>query len=238
MKRWWTTSSDSTWARRTIRRARPILTRAVVAGAVTLPVPIRSATEVVFPRTAPILVLPRTGGAAITAWAFGTLSDANRHNSATACDLTHVCELAISSNGGAGTGAGITIKNHLETPPQTDPPPNLAFTLIEAIDYPSPATRTVPGTGRGACYPADGVMTITVDASSSLVLDLVGHACQMAPSPAPLVFTGSYVTDKASTGQFANTEGIGSVTINNPSGLEGGSKNMKASFMGQLKYTP
>jgi hypothetical protein len=185
------------------------------------------------------LVLPRTSGAAITAWAFGTLSDATQPNSEAGCDLSHVCALAISSNGGAGSGTGATIKNDLETPPQVDPAPNLPFSLTEAIDYPHPVTRGAPGnTAQGACYPASGVMTITADASSTLVLDIVGQACQVGPSPAQLVFTGSYVSDTASTGQFANTDGIGSVSINNPSGLDGTSKNMKASFLGQLKYTP
>ncbi|HEV2445150.1 MAG TPA: hypothetical protein VGS58_04490, partial [Candidatus Sulfopaludibacter sp.] len=167
------------------------------------------------------------------------LSDAKQPNSRAACDLSQVCELAISSNGGVGTGTGATIKNDLETPPQTDPVPNLPFTLTEEIDYPHPVTRGAPGhTGQGACYPANGVMTITADASSTLVLDIVGEACQVGPSPAQLIFTGSYVSDRASTGQFANTDAIGGVSINNPSGLEGTSKNMKASLLGQVKYTP
>ena len=241
MKRWWTTPRERAWARRTIRRVSPILTRAVVAGVVSLPVSTQASPDVTLPRTGPIPVFPvapRTGGAAVTAWAFGTLSDAKQPNSQAACDLSHVCELAVSSNGGVGTGTGATIKNDLETPPQTDPVPNLPFTLTEEIDYGHPVTRGVPGnTGQGACYPATGVMTIT-DVSSTLVLDLVGQACQLGASPAQLIFTGSYVSDTTSTGLFANADGIGTLSINNPSGLEGTSNNMKASLLGQLKYTP
>jgi hypothetical protein len=42
----------------------------------------------------------------------------------------------------------------------------------------------------------------------------------------------------ASTGQFANVDGIGSVSINNPSGIQATSTNMKVSLSGHLKYTP
>jgi hypothetical protein len=239
MKRWWTTPRERAWARRTSRRIRPILTRAVVAGVVSLPVSTQASSDATLRRTSPLAVFPRTGGAAVTAWAFGTLSDADQSNSQAACDLAHVCELAISSDGGPGTGTGATIKNDLETPSQIDPLPNRPFTLTEEIDYPHPVTRGVPGnTGQGACYPVNGVMTIAADASSTLVLDIVGQACQVGASPAQLIFTGSYVSDTASTGDFANTDGIGSMSINNPSGLEGTSKKMKASFLGQLKYTP
>ena len=251
MKRWWNTPRDSAWARKTIRRVRPILTHAVVAGAISLPIPSRSNADVIhprtepaatIPRTRPAAVFPRTGGAAVIGWAYGTLSDATQPNSEDECDLSHICELVISSNGGAGTGTGATIKNEFETPGQTDPAPNLPFTLTEAIDYRHPVTRVGrddPGnTGLGACYPANGVMTITADASSNLVLDIVGQACRVGQSSKQLVLTGSYVSDAASTGQFANVDGIGSVSINNPSGLEGTSEDMKASFLGQLKYTP
>ncbi len=79
-------------------------------------------------------------------------------------------------------------------------------------------------------------MTIAVDTSSVLVLDIVGQACQVGSDTARLVFTGSYVSDAASSGEFANPDGIGSVNINNPSGLAGTGSNMKASLTGQLEY--
>ena len=188
--------------------------------------------------------LPRTGGAVIKAWAFGTLSDAKRPDSQV-CDLDHVCELAISSPGGSGTGTGTTIKNDPATSTQIDPSPGLPFTLTETIDYKHPVTKGVRGdNGPGACYPGSGVMSITVDASSTLVLDIVGQACRVGSDTTRLVFTGSYVSDGASTGTVANADGIGAVSINNPSGLPGTGTNnadlswLKASLVGQLKYGP
>jgi len=178
--------------------------------------------------------LPRTGGAVIQAWAFGTLSGATHPNSQEACDLDHVCALAISSAGGAGTGTGTTIKTSFESTSQGQPPPNLPFGLTETIDYGHPVPKG--DTGGGACYPANGAMAITVDASSTLVLDLVGQACQVGNNTAQLVFTGSYVTDAASTGTVANADGIGSVSVNTPSGLPGSGTNMKISLEGQLIY--
>jgi hypothetical protein len=145
--------------------------------------------------------------------------------------------LAISSAGGAGTGNGTTIKNAPGTSSQVDPAPNLPFGLTETIDYAHRVTRGVPGnTGQGACYPASGVMAIEIDASSILVLDIVGQACQVGSSTAQLLFTGSYVTDAGSSGTVANADGIGTVNINNPSGLSDTGSNMKASLVGQLKY--
>jgi hypothetical protein len=208
----------------------------VMAGAVSLPIAKPAGDQ---------LRLPRTGGAVIEAWAFGTLSDARQPDSGQACDLAHVCALAISSAGGAGTGAGTTIKTFFETASQGEPSPNLPFTLTETIDYPHPVTKGVHGdNGPGACYSASGVMSIAVDGSSTLVLDIVGQACQVGSSTARLVFTGSYATDVASTGTVANADGIGSVNINNPSGLSGAETYtpaadttwMKASLVGQLKY--
>jgi hypothetical protein len=39
----------------------------------------------------------------------------------------------------------------------------------ETIDYPHPITKGVPGnTRQGACYPASGVMTITINPSWTL----------------------------------------------------------------------
>ena len=175
----------------------------------------------------------------VVSWAFGTLSDPKQPNSGDACDLSHVCELALTSNGGAGTGTGATIKTDVETSSQIDPAPNLPFTLTEAIDFPHPVTRYAHGNGgQGACYPASGTMTITADASSTLVLDIVGQACQVGQGAKQLVFTGSFVSDAASTGQFANVDGIGSVSINNPSGIHATSTNMKVSLSGHLKYAP
>ena len=231
MKRWWN-SPQQRPVGGTRRRVSRALAPAVMAGAVCLALP-RPTVQELQP------TLPRTSGAMIVAWAFATLSDPTQPNSGDACDLSHVCELALSSNGGAGTGTGVTIKNNVGTSAQTDPAPNLPFTLSETIDYPHPVTRNAYGNrGQGACYPANGMMTMTADASSTLVLDIVGQACQVGQSPAQLVFTGSYVSDAASTGQFASVDGIGSVSINNPSGLEGTSKVMKASFSGHLLYTP
>ena len=58
----------------------------------------------------------------------------------------------------------------------------------------------------------------------------------MGSNTAQLVFTGSYVTDSASNGTFTNPDGIGTMSINTPSGLDGTGTNMKASLEGQLKY--
>jgi hypothetical protein len=79
-------------------------------------------------------------------------------------------------------------------------------------------------------------MAIAVDPSSTLVLDIVGQACQVGPNTAQLIFTGSYVSDAETTGKVANADAIGSVSINNPSGLHGTRSTMKASLTGQLKY--
>jgi hypothetical protein len=187
--------------------------------------------------TATTLHLPRTSGAVIQAWAFGTLSNATQPDSREACDLDHVCVLAISSAGGAGTGAGTTIKTSFETASQGEPSPNLPFALTETIDYAHPVTKGGQGdNGGGACYPGSGVMAIAIDASSTLVLDIVGQACQVGSNTAQLVFTGSYVSDAASTGTVANADGIGTLNINNPSGLAGSHTWMKASLVGQLLY--
>jgi hypothetical protein len=226
MKRWWNTSRHPAATRVTRRRGR-VLMRVVMAGAVSLPIPSQSAE--LSPR--------RTSGAVIEAWAFGTLSDARQPESQEECDLRHVCALAISSAGGAGTGTGTTIKTSFESAPQGEPPPNLSFTLTETIDYAHPVTKGVHGdNGSGACYPGSGVMAIAIDASSTLVLDIVGQACQVGNNTAQLVFTGSYVSDAASTGKVADADGIGAVNIVSPSGLFGTGTNMKASLVGQLKY--
>src|SRR5579864_1191458 len=133
MKRWWN-SPQQRPVGGTRRRVGRVLAPAMMTGAVCLALPILTIGE--FQPT-----LPRTGGAVVVAWAFGTLSDATQPNSGDACDLSHVCELALTSNGGAGTGTGATIKTDVETSSQIDPAPNLPFTLREAIDYPHPVTR-------------------------------------------------------------------------------------------------
>jgi hypothetical protein len=226
MKPLWNMRRQSAPARATRHRVGRALMRVVMAGAVSLPIPSQSA----------VLNLPRTGGAVIQAWAFGTLSAAKRPDSQY-CDLSHVCELAISSAGGAGTGTGTTIKTSFQSSSQGEPPPDLPFTLTETIDYSHPVNKSVHGdNGHGACYPGSGVMTIPIDASSTLVLDIVGQFCQVGPSSAQLVFIGSYASDAASTGKVADADGIGTVNIWTPSGLPGTGTNMKASLVGQLKY--
>jgi hypothetical protein len=227
MKRWWNTPKHSAPARVTRRRVGRALMRVVVAGAMSLPIPSHAGDLVLSPR--------RTGGAVIEAWAFGTLSDAKQPDSQP-CDLRNVCELAISSTGGAGTGTGATIQTSFQSASQGQPPPNLPFTLTETIDYAHPVSKGHGANGHGACYPGSGVMSIAIDASSTLVLDIVGQACQVGPSTAQLVFTGSYVSDAASTGKVADADGIGTVNIVNPSGLSSTGTNMKISLVGQLKY--
>jgi hypothetical protein len=228
MKRWWNTSRYPAPVRVTRRRVGRVLMQVVVAGAVSLPIPSHGAGDQV--------KLPRTGGAVIQAWAFGTLSDAKQPDTQEPCDLRNVCDLAISSTGGAGTGTGATIQTSFQSASQGQPPPNLPFTLTETIDYAHPVSKGHGANGHGACYPGSGVMSIAIDASSTLVLDMVGQACQVGPSTAQLVFTGSYVSDAASTGKVADADGIGAVNIVNPSGLFGTGTNMKISLVGQLKY--
>jgi hypothetical protein len=225
MKRWWNTPRHYASARVTRRRIGRVLMGIAMTCAVSLPI------------ARPGPTLPRTSGAVIEAWAFGTLSGATHPNSQEACDLDHVCELAISSDGGAGTGAGTTIKTSFQTGSQGEPSPNLPFSLMETIDYSHPVTKGVRGNhGGGACYPGIGVMTIAIDPSSMLVLDIVGMACLVGSSTVQVVFTGSYVADDASTGTVANAWGVGTVNINNPSGLPGTGINMKGSLLGQLTY--
>lgn len=136
-----------------------------------------------------------------------------------------------------GTGTGATLKTSVGSVAQVDPPSNLPFTMTETIDYGHPVTKGVHGNfGGGACYPANGIMTIAIDPSSNLVLDMVGQACQVGNSTNQLLFTGSYVTDPSSSGTVANADAIGSVNINSPSGLPDTGTTMKASLVGQLLY--
>jgi hypothetical protein len=247
MKRWWNKPGYSASARVARRRASRILMGVTMAGAVGLPIAKADITinfcvripfygDYCYPVTIPTTSFS-TGGAVVDAWAFGTLSSATHPNSQEACDLEHVCELAISSPGGAGTGTGATIKMSFQPPSQVQPPSNLAFGLTEAIDYGRPVTKGVRGaSGGGACYPASGVLAIAADPSSILVLDIVGQACQAGNNTTQLVFSGNYVTDAASSGTFANVDGIGTLSINTPSGLPGTGTGMKASLQGQLLY--
>jgi hypothetical protein len=71
---------------------------------------------------------------------------------------------------------------------------------------------------------------------SLLVLGMVGQVCQAGSNMAQMIFTGSYVTESSSNGAFTNADGIGTMTINTPSGLQGTGTTMKASLEGQLKY--
>lgn len=234
MKRWWMYTTERTHFRSGRRRVQRVLARAAVAGALSLPIPSQALDIVIIPRTSGV-VLPRTGGAVIEAWAIGTLSEARQTNSAEDCDLAHVCELAISSPGGAGTGTGVTVQTFFQGAAQGTLPSNLPFAISETIDYAHPTGDKSAASGQGACYRATGVMAVA-EGTSTLVLDIVGQACQLGSSNAQLVLTGSYVTDSASTGAFAAADGIGTISINTPSGLHGSGTAMKASLQGQLKY--
>ena len=240
MKRWWHTPKELR-ARSMRHRGRGILMRAAVAGALSLPIPATAADIIFIPRTSGV-VAPRTGGAVIEAWAFGTLSEARQPNSREECDLSHVCELAVSSPGGEGTGTGVTVQTSFQSAAQGTLPSGLPFALTETIDYQHPATKDSGASGQGACYPASGEMVIG-NGPSLLVLDLVGRVCEVSynqyggtVNKTQMIFTGSYVTDVASNGTFTNADGIGTITINTPSGLHGTGTTMKASLRGQLKY--
>ena len=233
MKRWWYTPKEMR-ARSMRHRGRRVLMRAAVAGSLSFPIAGQAADIIVIPRTAPV-VLPRTGGAVIEAWAFGTLSEARQPNSQDDCDLSHVCALAISSPGGAGTGTGVTVQTSFQSAAQGTLPSNLPFALTETIDYQHPVTKGAGDSGQGACYPASGEMAIA-NGSSLLVLGMVGQSCQAGSNTAQMIFTGSYVTESTSNGAFTNADGIGTMTINTPSGLQGTGTTMKASLEGQLKY--
>jgi hypothetical protein len=232
MKRWWYPPERARVPGG--RQVRRVVARAAVAGALSLPIPSQALDIVIIPRTSGV-VLPRTGGAVIEAWASGTLSEAKQPNSQEACDLSHVCELAISSSGGAGTGTGVTVETSFQSAAQGTLPTNLPFALSETIDFEHAVNRGSASNGQGACYPTTAVMAIA-DGSSTLVLDMVGDVCQLGSSNMQLVFNGTYVTDSASTGAFANADGIGTMTINTPSGLHSSGTTMKASLVGQLKY--
>jgi len=242
MKWWSITPRRPERARETPHRARPVLTHVAMAGAMSFSIPMQaSEAATTLPRTSGVVIepttLPRTGGAVIEAWAFGMLSQATRPDATAPCDLSHVCELVISSAGGAGFGTGVTVKNSLEAPQQVQLPPNLPFTLTEIIDYPHPVSNGAPDkNGQGSCYSVTGVMKIDVGPTWTLALNIVGQACQAGPNTAQLVFTGSYAPSTASTGPYP--DGIGAININNPSGLADTGINMKASLLGQLLFSP
>ena len=149
MKRWWNPPQPRP-ARATGRRVHRVLAPAMMAGAICLAV-----QHFPIPPVQP--TLPRTSGAVVAAWAFGTLSETQQPNSDRACDMSHICELAISSEGGAGTGTGATIKNDPTTSTQADPGPNLPFTLTEIIDYQHSPIKARGNADQGTCYPASGV---------------------------------------------------------------------------------
>jgi len=88
MKRWWYTP-----LRKTVRRVRPVVAGAVMAGALCCPM--QSAVDAYIGR-AGVPTVARTSGAVIDAWAFGTLAEARQPDSQAACDLSHVCALVIS----------------------------------------------------------------------------------------------------------------------------------------------
>ena len=258
MKRSWHPYIDSGSVRNAVGRVRRVLTPAVTAGLLCVPIPSHSKEltrpasvssesahfeSPLLPRTAPIgiepwalatLADPRTGGAVIEAWAVGTLADARQPDSESACDLSHVCALVISSSGGAGTGTGATLEGVINPPPQGELPPNLPFVLEEAIDYAHPVNKSENRIGI-TCYPANGALAVTVG-PSTLNLGIAGQVCQRGDASSQVVLTGSYFTVAGSTGEFEDADGVGTVNINNPSGLPGSGKNAKASLAGQLKY--
>jgi hypothetical protein len=172
----------------------------------------------------------RTGGAAVVAWAFGTLSGASPPHSTMACDLAHVCDVVVSDAGGK-PGHGLQVKA-LFNPPQGQLPPNLPFRLTETIDYPDAVTN---GAG-GACYPVNGTITAQVNSSSKLVLDFQGQACEMAAGRGEAIVDGHYIGDPASTGELADLDAIGAVDIKGPSGLADSATTLKASLTGQLLF--
>ncbi len=224
-------------ARRSKRshRAIPLVIGATIAGATSFPTSGLASCVEQLDNISASACVARTGGAVIAAWAIGTLADATRPNSGKACDLSHVCDLVISSAGGSGTGTGATIK-FLETNSSSEVTiQNVPFTLNETIDYQHPAIKTAAGNN---CYPANGTLEI-VDSSTSpashLNLDVVGQGCQVGRSTTQLIVTGSYATS-ASDGEFSGADGIGSLNINNPTGLSDTVEDAKASLIGQLEY--
>ena len=151
-------------------------------------------------------------------------------SSTNACDLTHLCDLVIADPGGLA-GHGFTIKTSFN-PREVKFRPNLPFILNETIHYPE-ATNGVGG----ECFPSGGTISISVNSSTTLVLDFQGQACQLG-SRNYLVFDGFYVADSASTGMAGQTlDAIGSMQMETPSGLSGGETGLKLSLRGQLLFT-
>jgi hypothetical protein len=175
---------------------------------------------------------PRTGGAVAQAWALGTLTEAVQ-DTGKKCDLSHVCDLVVSSQGVA-PGTGATIKREFVTKGEYVFPENLPFVLDQVVDYTHPA----PNGAGGSCYPSTGTLTVDVTKVDTLVLDFQGQACQLGKKTETqaLLFSGAYTGDTASTGKFANAEAIGTFNIEGPSGLpvKGAFDTAKVSFSGQL----
>jgi hypothetical protein len=169
-------------------------------------------------------------GAVVEAWAFGTLIGSSQPNSTVACDLAHVCEVVVADAGGKA-GHGLQVRTLFE-PPQGQLPANMPFQLTETIDYPHAVTN---GAG-GACYPVNGTILAQVDASSTLVLDFQGRACEMASAPGEVIVDGHYIGDPNSTGKVADLDAIGSIQIESPNGLQNSVKALKASLTGQLLF--
>ncbi len=174
---------------------------------------------------------PRTGGAVAQAWALGTLTEAVQ-DTGKKCDLSHVCDLVVSSQGVA-PGTGATIKREFAKGDYVFPG-NLPFVLDQVVDYTHPA----PNGAGGLCYPSTGTLTVDVTKVGTLVLDFQGQACQLGKKTETqaLLFSGAYTGDTASTGKFANAEAIGTFNIVGPSGLPvtGAFDTAKVSFSGQL----
>jgi hypothetical protein len=188
--------------------------------------------------------LPRTGGAVVEAWAHGAVIEAVRrtqpavpdgwahgaiieeapNGGSTTCDLGHACEL-IARSSGIGTTSGITIKRQF-APSSFAFPANLPFEFRELIDYPN-------GDASG-CYPTTGSILVILDASDQLVLDFQGRACGIGDGTSQLLFAGTYLGSTQSTGVFANAPALGTLNIQNASGLPDSVKLIWVSLSGQF----
>jgi hypothetical protein len=187
--------------------------------------------------------LPRTGGAVVEAWAHGAVIEAVSRTGpavpdgwahgaiieeapsggSTTCDLSHACEL-IARSSGIGTTSGITIKRQF-APSSFKFPANLPFEFRELIDYPN-------GDASG-CYPTTGSIRVALRASDQLVLDFQGRACGIGGT-SQLLFTGTYLGSTQSTGMFANAPALGTLNIQNASGLPDSVKLIWISLSGQF----
>jgi hypothetical protein len=181
--------------------------------------------------TDPVCCAPEDRGAVVEAWAFGSLTEATQPSSALACDPTHPCDLIVADPGGS-KGHGFMIKTFFN-PQEVQFNPNLSFILNETINYPGATSNG----SEGECFPSDGTISISVNPSSTLVLDFQGQACQLG-SRNGLVFDGHYVADNASTGAATQQlDAIGAIQMETPSGLSGGWTGLKVALEGQLLFT-